>query len=250
MRYAPARIAACAVLATACATGAPSLPYCDESATLPPLASAECRAEPGVETLAGELSRALDDETSPLLIRVEFDAQSEIQSICAERRVPPGSWHDRAEAGERLPAIASLTSAPACLAGSRLEFNEVGAGRAEVDELIRQCEEEGQRRFDVDRIAGAPSPPAALSAARRIARSCLEYHQIQRDETWIFHRMTRTPSVFVRTEGASSRDRAIVACAEDRGPASPPSFEARQGVSTRRPELVECMRAHGWELRF
>ncbi|HXV37559.1 MAG TPA: hypothetical protein VEC18_10435, partial [Myxococcota bacterium] len=127
-----------------CASGAPLLATCPALDAMQPLASDACRAEREVAELAAELAESVEDDLSPLRVRIEFDEKAAIRRVCADPTTEQRQRRARRELAERLPQIEASGPGPACLAGSRLDFNRYGEQLAVVRRLLRACEREAR----------------------------------------------------------------------------------------------------------
>ena len=120
---------------------------------------------------------------------------------------------------------------PACLAESRLDFNEIAALRVETAETIRDCARQVSR---------------LLARAERRFRQCLERVQMQHGQIWAFDSIGQLIQVYAKRPEASPRRDVVKACIDHDfdGPESPIS------IARRDPRVAECMRDRGWEPLF
>jgi len=220
-------VAMATLLLFACASSNPSLPKCPPVEKMQPPPSEQCRSDPDLIQFESQLSALIEDDASPLRVRVEFDSQSVVQSICAERTSVRATPRIQREMLDRTATITSNPPGPPCIANSRLDFNWQGVQRAAVTAISRQCQRETRRE------------PRALV-------DCLEFHQRRNNQIWIFdQRLGRNRVyVFYETPDSTPRERAIDACSRDREVSSFANYSipiARVGQ-----ELNDCMRSEGW----
>jgi len=234
------QVVAAAALLFACASKTPMLPVCPELEAMQPLPDEQCLADPETREFEEALVTLLEDDTSPLLVRVEFDPQAAIGAICADETSEQRQALSRRRLGEQLPMISTLAPGPVCLAESRLDFNRMGQQIAVARRLLRNCARQARRVG-----AAAERDPTAHGAGAQASRTYLECsnrHQRRLEQIWIFPEQSIRGHLYLfeATPQASSREIAIRVCSRDRG-----SIE-RTGVSLGGDELDDCMRSKGW----
>lgn len=235
------QVVAAAALLFACASKTPTLPVCPELDAMQPLPDEQCLADPETREFEEGLAVLLEDDASPLLVRVEFDPQAAIGAICADKTSEQRQALSRTRLGEQLPMISTLAPGPVCLAGSRLDFNRMGQQIAVARRLLRNCARQAKRVG-----AAAERNPTAHGAGAQASRTYLECsnrHQRRLEQIWIFPQQSIRGYIYLfeATPRASSREIAIRACSRDWG-----SIE-RTGVSLGGDDLEDCMRSKGWD---
>ncbi len=220
-------VAALSLLAIACATP-DAIPYCPDGDAALPEATAECRSEPEVMDRSARLADLIVPGMESLLVRVEFDENSRVRSICGARGPGSKQWSDRVRVAERRAEILALPAGPACVANSRLEFNRLGLRLAEVGEILRDCSRQS-------------STPAQV-------RTCWDRFQSQRNEIWVFDPIHLDPLIFVATPDSVSRRKAIRECADMNARIGRSTFDATIAGARTDQRVVDCMRTHGWKL--
>jgi len=87
----------------------------------------ECRAEPAVAALEQELAAEIADRLkwkhpTELPLRVAFDANAVVESICFGSPSAVPDWRLRSDVARALPKLRAAGPGPACLAGSSLDL--------------------------------------------------------------------------------------------------------------------------------
>ncbi len=221
-------VVALVLLTTGCATP-DFIVYCEDTQVVSPEATAECLSEPAVMDRSARLADLIVPATESLLVRVEFDENSLIRSICGERGPGSPHWRDRVRVAERRAEMMALPAGPACLANTRLHFNQLGVTRAEVDEIIGSC------------VRQSPTPGQM--------RMCVNQNQINRNEIWVYDSANRAPSIFVATPDAVGRRKAILECADRNAQIGQSTFDALIASAPLDARLVDCMQTQGWKLQ-
>jgi hypothetical protein len=220
-------------LAAACATQQPAIPYCtDAAAALPPAAPA-CASEPEARRVKQELSALAVPEAHWNLVRVAFDGESRVDAVCVERARYTDGWNARVKLSAREAELRAVAPGPACLAGTSLELNRLGARRAQIDVVAEDCRRE----------ATASALPVTAEHVARVYRVCIEREQIQRGEIW----MLEIGQVYVRAAEASDRRAALTACTQDATPIGRSGADADSAWVYADPATVtQCLRGRGW----
>ena len=214
---------AAVALAGACATRQPTISYC-RAATALPAPAPECASAPEVRRVKSELEAIAVPAVHFNGVRVGFDAEGRVGSLCVERAPYTDGWAARSKLAAREAELRAVAAGPACLAGTSLELNRFGARRAEIDAVVDECRRE--------------------ATSERTYRSCIEREQIQRGEIW----MLEIGQVYVRAAGASERRAALVGCTQDATPIGIPTDTDSDSVHRPDPaEVTPCLRSHGWE---
>jgi hypothetical protein len=225
-----------------CASSAPMLAVCPALDAMQPLASDACRAEREVGELAAKLADRVEDDLSPLRVRIEFDDRAAVSRVCADETTEQRQRRARRELTERLPQIEAIGPGPACLADSRLDFNRYGEQLAVVRRLLRACEREAQA---ITRgRTGDPAPTPIGFYDRELFVSCVNREQRQRDQIWIYDEFPVSGWIYLfeATPDAALRDVAIRVCSRERG-----EYRDEQiGFAHGGRDLYDCMRAQGW----
>jgi len=233
--------AASALLLLACASKGPTLPICPVLEMMQPPPGEQCLAEPEVGKFQEKLAAFLEDDKSPLLVRVEFDSQIAIGTICADRTSEQRQRLTRRRLAKQRPMISAMPPGPACLAGSRLDFNRAGQQIAVARRLLRKCERESDtvRRADESN----PTSFAGERQASEVFLVCSNRQQRRLDQIWIFPELSLRGILYMfeATPEASPREAAIRVCSRERG-----SIVQRTGVAIGGDELNGCMRSQGW----
>ncbi len=180
-------MAAAALLALACASGSPSLPKCPPVEEMQPPPSEQCRSESDFIQFQRQLAAVVEDNVSPLLVRVEFDSQSVVQKICADPTFARGYARARKQLATRFAGVPlEKAPGPPCLANSRLDFNLRGVQYATLRLIARKCEREAitARRS----LPDVPNRPIQFGARleARIYVACMQQKQKQLDQIWLF----------------------------------------------------------------
>lgn len=237
-------IIASTLVVLACASSLSKLPYCPAGSELQPLPSSSCLSSPGALSLQTELSRLVMAEVGPLLVRVTFDRQSSVDSVCAERSVARNQWRARARTAEALTTIYGRPAGPACLAGTRLDFNRLPAALAEAEVFVDRCVRDAQAQVHREN----PNVPEQYLSVRlgRLVRHCMERHQLARDEVWVFGPSRHVEQIFRKVEDSASRRTVLFDCTE----ATPghATHDAFTGFSLDAASTTRCMEDHGWEI--
>ena len=144
----------------------------------------------------------------------------------------------------------SLPPGPACLSNFRLDFNEFGAQRADVQRLVEECRREVRARYEADQSFGGSSEIFAADTSARGLRRCLDRHQDRRAEVWFLEPGTGDFAVFAKTQDSSTRREAVIECADYRPPSNLSAYDVAIGVARKGPRLVECMRSLRWEFLY
>ncbi len=234
------QVVAAVALLFACASNTARLPVCPELESMQPLPDEQCLADPETRKFEEALVALFEDDTSPLLVRVEFDPQAAIGAVCADGTSEQRQSLSRMRLGEQLPMIFERAPGPACLAGSRLDFNRMGQQIAVARRLLRQCAREAERvREAADRN---PTMHGAAGRASRTFVECSNRNQRRLEQIWIFPQQRIRGHIFMfeATPQASRREIAIRKCSRDSG-----SIE-RTGISLGGDALDDCMRSNGW----
>jgi len=216
------------------ATTSALLPRCPPVSEMRPAAEPACESAPAAEHFAREVLAPLVSEAGPLLVRVEFDDDARIDSVCAVESRLPGSWQARSRTGRKVASLDAPPPGPACLSGTRLDLNEYGEHRVEVQKIVRTCRNH-VRTLRVTRSAEEPNMDWEFD-------NCMTGEQVARSEIWIFGSPTANPSVFSR--GPKAVDRRV-AGRECFGPAGYRS-EA-EAIDESWELVVQCMEANGWK---
>lgn len=234
------QVVAAVALLFACASNTSRLPVCPELESMQPPPDEQCLAHPETREFEEALIALFEDDTSPLLVRVEFDPQAAIGAVCADRTSEQRQSLSRMRLGEQLPMIFERAPGPACLAGSRLDFNRMGQQIAVARRLLRQCARQAERVGETgDR---SPTMHGAAAQASRTLLECSNRNQRRLEQIWIFPQQRIRGHIFMfeATPQASRREIAIRKCSRDSG-----SIE-RTGISLGGDELDDCMRSNGW----
>jgi len=234
------QVVTAAALLFACASKAPMLPVCPELEAMQPLPDEQCLADPEMRAFEEGLVAFLEDDASPLLVRVEFDPKAAIGSICADETSERLQSLARTRLEKQLPVISAVAPGPVCLAGSRLDFNRIGQQIAVARRVLRKC------RREANRVGEAAERYATAHYARTQASmsylECSNRHQRRFEQIWIFPQQSIRGHLYLfeTTPQASTRGIAIRACSRDWG-----SIQ-RTGVSLGGDDLNDCMRSKGW----
>jgi hypothetical protein len=98
-------VAVAALLALACASSSPDLPKCPPVEEMQPLPSERCRSESDFVQFQRQLAAVVEDNASPLLVRIEFDSQSVVQKICADPTSARGYARARKQLATRFSGV-------------------------------------------------------------------------------------------------------------------------------------------------
>lgn len=218
------------------------LAVCPALDAMQPLASDACRAQRETEELAAKLAALVEDELSPLRVRVEFDENAAIRRVCADKTSEQWQRRARRELEAKRPQIEATAPGPACLARSRLDFNRYGEQLAVTRRLLRACEREA--RSITQGRTGDPAPTPIGFYDREPFVACANREQRQRDQIWIYDEFPVSGWIYLfeATPNAALRDVAIRICSRERG-----EYRDEQiGFARGGEELYDCMRAQGW----
>jgi len=243
---------AAGLLALACASQVPGLPECPAVAQMQPRPSESCQSDPDSILLQRQLAALLEEDASPIRVRVEFGSQSEIQTICVDRTSARGATAARRRLAERVAKV-SLESAfgPPCLANSRLDFNLRGVQYATIRLMAKKCEHEGSAARRVSE-ARTDRPPAGFHDYAEVSTyfRCLSYKQARLDQVWLFDDLFtgRVAYVFYGTSTSTLRQKAMHKCFPyyEEVPSFPTDNSSRLPAESDREAAIECMRSEGW----
>jgi len=241
---------AAGLLALACASQVPGLPECPAVAQMQPRPSESCQSDPDSILLQRQLAALLEEDASPIRVRVEFGSQSEIQTICVDRTSARGATAARRRLAERVAKV-SLESAfgPPCLANSRLDFNLRGVQYATIRLMAKKCEHEGSAARRVSE-ARTDRPPSGFHDYAELSTyfRCLEYQQARLDQIWLFDGLLtgRIAYVFYGTADSTLRQTAMHKCFPFYLGATSTSTNSQLPAESDRDAAIECMRSEGW----
>src|SRR5262249_39116779 len=93
-------------------------------------------------------SERIVERTSRALVRVSFDDESRVRSLCVQAAFPTDAWGARRRIAEKPDAIANLPPGPACVANRRLDLNryEAAIGAMEHAEYLCHGQDWGVER--------------------------------------------------------------------------------------------------------
>jgi hypothetical protein len=248
-------VAVAALLALACASSSPDLSKCPPVDEMQPLPSELCRSELDFIQFQRQLAAVVEDNTSPLLVRVEFDSQSVVEKICADPTSARGYARARKQLATRFVGVPlEKAPGPPCLANSRLDFNLRGVQYATLKSIARKCEREAiaARRVSEGRV---DRPPSQFHNRREAAVyvSCMTQQQKSKDQIWLFDDIFtgRIAYLFYGTAESTPREKALHKCfplyketATSAMVDAPtlPTLPAENG----REVATACMRSEGW----
>jgi hypothetical protein len=106
------------------------IPECREGSQ--PLADARTCDERELAEYTARLSEQILEPTARALVRVEFDDTSRVRSICVDEHTGHDTWNAQRDVAQKLVAMHTIPSGPACVAGRRIDLNRYEATLAEV----------------------------------------------------------------------------------------------------------------------
>ncbi len=238
------------LLALACASQVPDLPKCPAVAEMQPRPSESCQSDPNSILLQRQLAALIEEDASPIRVRVEFGPRSEIRTICVDRTSARGATAARRRLAERVAKV-SLEGAfgPPCLANSRLDFNLRGVQYATIRLMAKKCEHEANAARRVSE-ARTDRPPPGFHDYAEVSTyfRCLEYQQARLDQIWLFDGLLtgRIAYVFYGTADSTLRQTAMHKCFPLYAGAASTSTNSRLPAESDREAAIECMRSAGW----
>jgi len=243
---------AAGLLALACASQVPGLAECPAVAQMQPRPTESCESEPDSILLQRQLTALIEEDASPLRVRVEFGSQSEIRTICVDRTFARGATAARRRLAERVAKV-SLEGAfgPPCLANSRLDFNLRGVQYATIRLMAKKCEHEANAARRVSE-ARTDRPPPTFHDSAEVGTyfRCLSYQQTRLDQAWLFDDLFtgRVAYVFYGTADSTLRQTAMHKCFPfyEEVPSFPMYDSSRLPAEGNREAAIECMRSEGW----
>jgi hypothetical protein len=115
------------------------VPLCAPVGSLQPPPAAGACDESAIAGYTLALSELIVKPASQALVRVEFDGQARVRSLCVDEGVGNHAFHARREIAPKLDAILARAPGPRCLAHKRLDLNRYESKLAEIEEAKRWC---------------------------------------------------------------------------------------------------------------
>lgn len=217
-------------LCTACAsTDVEKFPYC-EPPQKPVLGGRTCDAE-AVAALQESLRPILQQDLGSGIVRVVYDEDSQIESICVVQDAGR-SWRTRHALSEALATTDSLPPGPKCTGGHRIDLNRYQAKLAQIKRAERECHAQVDTTISTNRNSGM----ALGQVAAREFDNCMAF----KADWVIVNRGLQTPLLFGKPQlgpppKVSARE-TVNRCVRETGIVS--SIEAQ----------VACIQEDGWEM--
>jgi len=195
----------------------------------PVLGGGTCDAE-AVAQLRESLRPILQQDLDSGLVRVVYDGNSQIESVCVVR--DEGSWRTRHALSDVLATTDSLPPGPACVGGHRIDLNRYQAKLAQIKRAKRECETQVNATISTNRNSGMD----LRQVAARELENCMAFKS-----DWVtIDRGLKPPLLFGRPQlgpppKVSARE-TVNRCVRETGPVS--SIETQ----------VACIQEDGWEM--
>jgi hypothetical protein len=116
-----------------------TVPPCREARSPAPVATAPACDESELSDYTEALSERMLSRGSRALVRVEFDEQSRVRSVCVDEQSGRATWDTRRLIAERLGEARTLPAGPRCVAGKRVDLNRYAAKLAETRFARGRC---------------------------------------------------------------------------------------------------------------
>ncbi len=111
---------------------------CPEEASQALVDAAACD-ESELSEYTDALSEQIVGRNTRSLVRVGFDEQARVISVCVDERVGRDAWNARRRVAENLVEMGTIPSGPACVAGKRIDLNLYEAKLAEAKDAQAMC---------------------------------------------------------------------------------------------------------------
>jgi len=111
----------------------------------PPLESIQPAVDPAtcdereLAEYTAKLSDQIIDRNMRSLVRVGFDDEARVTSVCVDERAGRGGWNARRDVADHLLDMGSIPHGPICVAGKRIDLNRYEAKLAEAKDAQGWC---------------------------------------------------------------------------------------------------------------
>jgi hypothetical protein len=116
-----------------------TVPPCPENESAAPVVAPTSCDGRELSEYTEKLADTMVSGSSRALVRVEFDEQARVRSVCVDEHTGRATWDARRRIAERLVDARALPAGPRCVAGKRIDLNRYEAKLAETRTAGGDC---------------------------------------------------------------------------------------------------------------